>query len=408
MKDKRVPILVFIYNSYKDPLFQNLLLGYIKALAETGRFSFELVTFEHAEFALTPTEREAEKCQLLDHHIRWHPQTFHTGRFLLIKKAFDLMIAFFTVLKIKLLHRPKFIFAFANVAAAISVILSKLLRLELVIYSYEPHSEFLAELGLWNRNGLNYKVLNYLEKKAGRQAKHVLTGTRYGVTLLEEMNSEARLYRAPTAVDPKDFDYRPEGRTKIRNQYQIGHKYLVLYIGKFGDLYYTEEVADLFQSINQQIPNAHFLIVSKYDHDTITSWMTSRGFNDAQYNLNSNLTDEEVKEYLSAADLGISAVPPTPSQKFRSPTKVAEYLLCGLPYITCAGVSEDDLVAVEHKVGVVVDDFSNEALANKRAELLALWEENRAEQRKRCREVGLGYRSNKIIIDILLEIFSPS
>ena len=55
---------------------------------------------------------------------------------------------------------------------------------------------------------------------------------------------------------------------------------------------------------------------------------------------------DEVPVYLSAADIGISFIRPAPSKVASSPTKIAEYLACGLPVVINGGVGDlDDLAA---------------------------------------------------------------
>ena len=244
MTNKPISVLVFIYNSYKDPLFQNLLLKYIKTLSTKGNYRFDLITFEQVEYPLTKEELASEKIELEKSDIFWHPRTFHTGRFLLFKKFYDVLITLMTVIKIKLKYKSKYIFAFANVSAAFSSIFANFLNLEMVIYSYEPHSDFMAELGLWSRESLQYKILNSLEVRAAKIASHIMTGTKYGVELLEDMGSKAQKYRAPTAVAPSEFYFLEDSRHQFRESRGTEEKDVFLYMGKFGDLYFKEEVAD--------------------------------------------------------------------------------------------------------------------------------------------------------------------
>ncbi len=309
------------------------------------------------------------------------------------------------VLFIRLRHATGYIFAFANVAAAFSVVFSKLFKLKLVIYSYEPHSDFMIELGLWHPKSLKYKILSGLERWAGKTAEHVMTGTKYGLELLENIQSKAQTYRAPTAVDGSDFYFRPEGRASIRKQLGLEDQPLFLYIGKFGDLYFRDEVIDVFQSIHQKESHAFFIVVTTYDHAEIRTWFKSRNVPENAYFLTRNITNEEVKAYISAVDMGISAVPPSPAQRYRSPTKVAEYLLCGLPYITCEGVSEDDDYADKEDVGVVLSDFTPAEVLNKWKAIERLLSEDKDQQRARCRRVGLEYRSKEKIDAVLSKIF---
>lgn len=406
MKKGEVSIIIFIYNSYKDPLFQNLLLEYIKTLSNAGEFNFQLITFEQEAYRLNDQEVEDEKQKLLAWNIHWHPRKFHTGRFLLFKKLYDVLNTIFSVIKIKIKTKPSYIFAFANVSAAMSVIFSRTLNLKLVIYSYEPHSEFMKDLGIWSANSLKYKILRYFEHLAAKKADHVMTGTKYGLELLTNLKSKAKTYRAPTSVNPNEFKFKPSGRSLLRDKLNIQNKVVYLYLGKFGGLYYTEEIIDLFKGIYDcNKDNSYFLIVSSYDHDIIDSWFKEREIPKTAYHLTKNISNEDVKVYISTADMGISAVPPSPAQKYRSPTKVAEYLLCGLPYITCSGISEDDEYAIDKNVGAVVNSYSYKEGIDVYPKVELLLSQNRSDLRDKCRAVGLSYRSKDRIDEILKEIF---
>lgn len=402
---KKLNTLVFIYNSFNDPLFQNLVLSYIKTLSTRIHGDYHIITFEQPAYAMTSEERKRVNKELAMNHIYWHPLSFHTGRFLLVKKAWDFMQAFFLVLKLRFKYRTQVIFSFANVASAIAIILKKLLRMKMIIYSYEPHSEFMADLGYWDRNGLKFRVLHYLETLAGKDADFVMTGTSHMVDKLKASASNARLFRAPTAVDADDFQFNLDGRISLREKLNVDDKQVFLYLGKFGGLYYTHEIPAICVQIIKEIPNAFFLVVTSNAIKEVNE-MYAQVLNESDFYVTGNLTYMEVKEYISAADVGISGVPPSPSQKYRSPTKVAEYLLCGLPYITTTGVSEDDEVALANEVGVVIDHFGRDQLpTNFINQLHGLLTEDKELIRTRCREVGLEYRSKERIDEILYSIY---
>ncbi|UXX81105.1 hypothetical protein N7E81_08325 [Reichenbachiella carrageenanivorans] len=400
-----IPILVFIYNSYKDPLFQNLLLQYIKTLSQNGNYRFDLITFEQPQYALSIEETKLETNELEKYNIYWHPRKFHTGRFLLFKKAFDVISTFFQIIRIKATYKTRYIFAFANVAAAIAVLFSRFMNLKLVIYSYEPHSDFMVELKLWSKQSWNYRILHWLEKMAAQHASDIMTGTIHMVEKLKSEGIKANLYRAPTAVDPDTFYFRPESRDQLHQSLGIDDQHVYIYPGKFGGLYYEREIIALFGQLYAQDPKSYFLVATDYDKNQIHSWFEEENIPTTSYHLRAFIDAAQIPDYLSAADMGIVAIPPTPSQKFRSPTKVAEYLLCGLPYITCQGVSEDDEYATDHEVGIVVNDFSREEISKvypKIDQILAL---NKSELREKCRKVGLDYRSRERVDHLLQSIF---
>ena len=75
---------------------------------------------------------------------------------------------------------------------------------------------------------------------------------------------------------------------------------------------------------------------------------------------------------LSAADAGISFVRSTFSKLGSSPTKIGEYLACGLPIVANAGVGDVDRLVVDDGAGVLVSSFSEGELAASVCELLTM------------------------------------
>ena len=71
--------LVFIYNSFNDPLFQNLVLTYIKTLAKKGNYVFYVITFEQDNYRITE-KRHGDpqslfaKSNLATELLDWTPQ----------------------------------------------------------------------------------------------------------------------------------------------------------------------------------------------------------------------------------------------------------------------------------------------------------------------------------------------
>lgn len=80
--------------------------------------------------------------------------------------------------------------------------------------------------------------------------------------------------------------------------------------------------------------------------------------------------------------------------------------MCGLPYITCEGVSEDDEIASKERVGIALPDLSSPISDKQLIELQALLAEDKEELRERCRSVGISYRSRvqaDLVFDEILD-----
>src|SRR5579871_2872722 len=99
MKVKRC--CVMIYNSFMDPLIQNLMMAYIRTLSANTHWEFDLITFEQpayplkANYAIVHAELKRQK-------INWHPRKHHTGKFLVLKKLYDFISIFFLLFRLRL------------------------------------------------------------------------------------------------------------------------------------------------------------------------------------------------------------------------------------------------------------------------------------------------------------------
>lgn len=401
LKEKNV--IVLIYNSFKDPLFYNLLLVYLKQLNTEKKYNFFLVTHEQEKYQISAEEKKSLKRTLEKEQIFWYPLNWHAGSNLLIK-FYDFLKAFLLIIYLKIRRRSNVIFTFTNIAGAFGYIYSRILRMKFIIFSYEPHCEFMADLGLWDRNSLKFRISKKLDYLMAVNGEFIITGTQHMIDRLKEWPCKGDIYRLPTPVDEDDFNFRPAGREMIRRKLGMENRDVVLYLGKFGDLYYKEEIPLLFKSLLALNPHFFFLIVTSNDFSEINKIFQQAGLKNEAYFITGNLPFEEVKNYMSAADIGISAVPPSPSQKFRSPTKVGEYLCCGLPYITIRGVSEDDYYAEKYHVGVVMKEFSKEEAERNEAEIVHLLREKKESVVKRCRETGIAYRGKHHAIKIFNEV----
>lgn len=384
------------------------MLTYIKTLSAKTDWSFDLITFEQPQFKINGNDQFRIKSELLLYNILWHPKNHLTGSFLLIKKAYNLLSLFPLLIKLKI-SGTEIIWSFANISASIAWVYSRLFRLKTLIFSYEPHSDFMYELGIWNHNSLKYRILSYLERRAGIDADYVLTGTSYMRDKLLREKKFGKVFRAPTSVDENDFYYRGDSVQIVKGRHGIKpNEKIIIYVGKFGDLYYTFQTIVFFKIVSEYNGlNLRFIVITPNAKEEIRQYCIQADFDVNEIIYLSNIPYEEIKIYMSGASLGISAVPPSPSQKYRSPTKVAEYLLCGLPFITCSGVSEDDIMVLKNEgIGVVLKDFSEDSIKEKLPEIADILSRRKEETVQKCREVGLKYRAKSTIDKLFYKIFS--
>lgn len=404
LRQEQKRFLVLIYNSFRDPLFHNLVFRYIARQSERNlNYTFDLITFEQKKYAFTREAQRSEQIRLTGKGIYWSPLTYHSGRFMLLKKLYDFASAAMKALSIGLFNGNRMIIAFANTSGAISYVLAKIINTRLLVYSFEPHSEFMAEFGTWQRTSWQYRMLNHLEGRMARNGDYLLTGTHHMVTALQG-EARGKVYRAPSGVDASVFVFNPAARERLRRTLEVDERRVLIYAGKFGGIYYDQEIPQFCSKLIELDPLWFFVFVSPSDHEVVHQRCQEAGLSPSSYHLLEAFSPGEVADWLSMADMGLTAIPPYPSQRFRSPVKVGEYLMCGLPYITCAGVSEDDEWALKHRVGVVVDSIGAETAREAHEGSLTLLNEHPDTLRQRCRETGIAYRGRHLVDDAFDDI----
>lgn len=398
-------VIVFVYNSSQDPLFKgNLLLFLQNAGRQQPDIRLHLITFEQVQYQLSASAQAQQSAEWAADNIIWHPLRWHSGSFKLLKKIYDLVIGLLLCLNLRM-NGARSIMGLGTVAGSFALIIAKLLGLRYYGYQFEPHSEFMLDCNVWPASSMAYRGLHYLEGLTSRHADILSTGTHHMIARLAVEGSPARTYLLPSCVDDQRFQFSAVGRSQVRARYGLSEgQPVVLYLGKFGGIYYDDEIGEFFGALRRHLPALHMLVVTPDPPAHVEAGLQRAGLVPSSYTI-TRCAYEEVPDYISAADFGLVAVPPLPSQRFRSPIKVGEYLCCGLPYLVCRGVSEDDMVALRDRVGIVVEAFDPAAAQMAAPQLAAFLSEDKSTLRARCRTVGIAYRGLDQFLPVADEIF---
>jgi glycosyltransferase involved in cell wall biosynthesis len=99
----------------------------------------------------------------------------------------------------------------------------------------------------------------------------------------------------------------------------------------------------------------------------------------------------EMPAFLSAADAGLSFISSTPSKAACSPVKNGEYLACGLPIVSTAGIGDYSDLLDSTRTGVIVRELSSHGYLAAAEALRGLLAEPGV--RERCRRIAERYVS---------------
>lgn len=352
---------VIIYHSFNDPIFKGLMLTYLKAFQlQDGERShtFHLITFEQEQYRVSKSEQLAIDVELKKIRIVWYPQQYHTGgAFLILKKLWDFFLCFKSSLRIHKVNKLKSLIGFTSLSGGLALVLSGLLRVKFIALNIEPHSDFMVDAGQWKKQGLKYKLLKFLENRIMIKADHVAVPSKSGFSFWNDKKRSGRLYFVPTCIDINDFSIGKNSKTVARAELGLPTaKRIVLYLGKFGGIYYSpNEAANIFKKLLASNNDLFFYVITPGNLEEVKNSFEDYGLKD-QYLIRDKIPYEQLSRHIALSDFGIVLIPPYPSQRYRCPIKTANYLACGIPYIVPPDIGDDSFLAVEEQVGVVITE----------------------------------------------------
>ncbi len=267
---------------------------------------------------------------------------------------------------------------------------------------FEPHSKYMVEGGVWGRRSLKTRVMRILEGLQMRRSDLLIVPTEAGMELAMHHVPKGKVILQPIAIDVGRALFDQTSRQQFRTRFGLLDHLVVAYVGKFGGIYYTHaQYLEFIKVALQADPSLRFLIIaSNADLDKLRS---TDGFKalDPFVILHPPVPTAELHRVLSGADLGVIAVPPTPSQIYRTPVKTAHYWAAGLPLIIPKGISDDWKIVEREGLGIVTGDLPTLDPTSFMEQLTKLRAQDPAELRKRCIAAAHRYRDSDAMVQML-------
>jgi glycosyltransferase involved in cell wall biosynthesis len=365
--------LYVCYFGLGEPLVQTQVLPYLRELAKkrpaedmTGdKFTASVLTFEPNAVS----EQDSVKAQLKKEGIDWYSLPYHK-RLSAIATGWDILRGIFFIHRFIARERPDVLHGRVHIATLMGALSRKISRhkpkLLFDIRGFFP--EEYTDAGVWPERGLLYHLSKRVERWLLKESDGfvVLTEKARKILFPESTKTGTDQFGRPVEVIPccVDLDrFSAAGngaRAAARDELGIADRRVIAYVGSFGGWYLTEEMIDFFTVARENDPAVFVMILTQRDKKDITERLRARGFADNDFYVRS-VKPVDVPRHLLAADLAVSFIKACYSKQSSSPTKIAEYLACGLPVVANRGVGDVDSVIENNRVGALVEDFSNES-----------------------------------------------
>jgi glycosyltransferase involved in cell wall biosynthesis len=367
-------ILYISYDGMLDPLGQSQVLAYLRNLSLER--NIHLISFEKAENWSNRDKRKFIADLIANSGIIWHPLRYHK-RPTLLATAWDVIIGIGLGTCLVVNHRLQIVHARSYVPSVMALVLKKLTRIKFLFDMRGFWVDERVDAGLWPSGGLLYRIAKWFESRFLIEADHVISLTHSAVCEIERFDylneRMPNITIIPTCADLNLF--RPIKRNSNVTGFVLG------YVGSVGTWYLFDEVVSCFIQLLHIKPVATLLILNINDHSYILERLVSAGVPKSVVELRS-ATNEEVPLQMARMDAGIFFIKPVFSKKASAPTKLAEFLGCGIPCLSNAGVGDMTKLLEEESVGVVLQAFDDLSVIEGLKKLLQLVEDPAA--RLRC------------------------
>ena len=316
-------VLYITYDGVTDPLGNSQAFRYLKGLSK--EHTIHLISFEKKHRYNSQGKKLVEECN--QHNIVWHP-FIYTESPPVLSTIFDIIRGYQKGKKIVRKYRINIIHCRGYISSFIGLRLKKKLNSKMIFDMRGWFAEEKVESGAWS-SSVYKPIFNYFKK----EEKKYIEKSDYTVSLTEAgKNYILKSFRInvnnigviPTCTDLNQFKFDTNNRKLIRKELNIKDSTKVLiHSGGLGGHYKASKFIQLYKEFKKHFDDTVFLVLSK---DGI-------GLDLAELKKEIIVTSAhytEVQKYLSAADYGLIYYPNTFSVIGRSPTKLGEYLGCGV------------------------------------------------------------------------------
>ena len=174
----------------------------------------------------------------------------------------------------------------------------------------------------------------------------------------------------PCLADERLFYFDEQERRRQRALLDLERFKVLIYCGSMAAWQVPGRVFDLYKSLTQD-ENSWKLVVLTPQTEIASQLAMRRRLQVGEDVLIRSAQHDQIRSYLVAADVAVLMRESHPLNQVASPTKFAEYTMCGLPVITSRGIGDLDQLVSEHDLGVLLGSFDEAPAAARIAEQLS-------------------------------------
>ena len=374
-------ILYISYDGMLEPLGQSQVLAYLKRLAVDRRIY--LVSFEKVGDWGNTAERERVLLDIDSAGIFWYPLRYHK-RPSALATLYDIVCGIVVGLWLVLRYRLCIVHARSYVSSVMALALKRLTGVKYLFDMRGFWADERIDGGILTRDSSLYRMAKWFEKKFLLNADVVVSLTQAAVQEMRQFSYlQGRMPAFEVITTCTNLDlFKPT----VPEQHANERSFNLGYVGSVSVSYLFDEVLQCFKLLRQEIPEARLHILNRGEHDYIRERLNYHNIDAKTVRLEA--TDHAgVVRAMCQMNAGIFFIKQVYSKMASAPTKLGEFLGCGVPCLGNDGVGDMASILEGKQVGVALGDFSEIAMRGAIVRLLQIARE--PDIRQRCRQVAI-------------------
>jgi glycosyltransferase involved in cell wall biosynthesis len=356
-------ILYISYDGMLEPLGQSQVLSYQERLAD--EFDIHILSFEKSCDDLL----RQEISQRFDGaNLNWHPLNYHK-RPAGISTAADILSGILKALIIVWKHKVDVIHARSYVPAVIAIFFKKVFGIKFIFDMRGFWADERVDGGLWKKESYIFKLSKWFESKFILNADHIISLTHAAVIEIKKFpylaDHSLNISVIPTCTDLDRFKLENSSNKLSNDSFVLG------YVGSIGTWYNFDAVIDAFKELVIKQPKSKLLVVNQNENELIDSMLSAAGIGNKYFQI-TQATHHEIPALIHSMTAGIFFIKPLFSKQASAPTKLGEFLGCGIPCLSNRGIGDMTNILEGEGVGIAIKDFDQLSLQSGISQLLKL------------------------------------
>lgn len=371
--------LYVCYFGLRESLVQTQVLPYLREIAKLDDLKVSLLTFEpNPKENWTADEIEARRKKLAAEKIHWHFLTYHK-RPSVPATLFDVLNGVRLIRKLNSREKIDLLHARAHIPMLMAMLAGRFSRMKIIFDIRGLMAEEYSDAGIWKENSLPFRLVKQIESRGIKKASQIVVLTN---RMRDHLTENKLKEKDKIEVIPCCVDFSRINGGENRSENEKSERFELVYAGSVTGLYLLREMGRFFLELKKIKSGAFFRILTASPRSVVAETFDGLGIDENEYAV-AKVSPGDVPEYLKRAHLGISFRSPTFSQIAASPTKIPEYLSCGIPVVVNSMVGDTAEQIEADQVGVVIDDFTEADFQNALKKIEQLYQS--PELAERCR-----------------------